>query len=1546
MDVRVPRALWDQITNFDAQVWDGAAQCTMSGFGMVQGAAQMEQHQMFGKAGGQADFTVTAGIPNTYYVAGYDATNALVAAGCQRATVGAGGTLTLTIVMGPPDSMGGNSDNCSSGAGEFTNGHVDNQMIDAMKDDTFGSCGGMGGKDAVWHFRLDSTQRVVVRSSAEFAHFLYIRSSCADGTSELARGCIPADASNNATIDIPTLNAGDYYVWIDSAAMAATGHYSLSYTTSAPINPPSNDTCAGAKTLVPNNPALTGETLLGAADDYQGSCNTAGGAETVYSFDTTSLGHTRATLVASPSPTAFSLALYVQSMPCGTGAEQGCINAGAAGPETLVIPDLPPGQYFAFVESVSGGEGTYNIGLTTQSVSANNQCAYEQTLAPGTTNGTLVNSTNETAGSCGGANGSDNFYTFTLASPQRVQLQLHSTGSPAFTPVLYLRDHNATCDGTEVACAVGGGNGTASLDILDLAAGTYDVIVDNAGSTNDGTYSLTYLILPVAPPNDFCSAAQTLVDGAAPVAGTTVGADNSVTLACAAAGPNVYYAFTLVSEHRVRVSLTNATAAQAVYVIDSCGSTVVRGCSTSGTLDILDLPAGPYVVVVGAAASGASGTFDIAYQTFPAIRNDTCSTPTTLVDGSALVGENTVGANDDYSTTCGGIGQPDVAYQFTLATRRQVQVAVSNSTFNGEFYMPAVGTCGPDSSNGCFSFTNGGGATANFRSLNPGTYSVIVDGASTAPSAGTFNILMSTTNPPPAGDTCIDAPPVLPVGVTYTDTLADGSANDTSGTCGGATGADKVQTFSLASSAHVTLTANSTGSWPFVMYLRQGAQCSTASQVSCVASSSGSAQIDITSLAAGTYWVWIDATSASVGTYSILLQESGAITPPPNDTCSGAITLLPGNQNGTLVGATDNYMGSCNATGGADVVYTFTLNAASAVTIAATPGVNTNNLAVYLQSGTCGTGTEVKCQNTSATGTETLQVDNLAPGTYFVFVEGVGPISDTFALNFTTGPPVIPPGNDNCSSPTSLSFTGSPPTAGSSGTLVNGTDDAAGSCGGGGQPDVVYLIPQSAFAGANKRIRAIVTSSTASPGTFDPVIYLRSTCAGAEIGCAQTRTDQTEVLDLANVAPGNYFLWVDKMGGPSNTFSLNVQLLAPVTVPGNDTCSAPAALTPAAFTNANAATAPTAPTSGSTVGGNDDYTLSCDPISGRDVVYSVALAAASQVVVDVEPVTQFYTPAYSLRTQANCANTTDVACNLGPIGWTNCRNQAAGTYDVIVDGEQGSVGDFTIKAYSGAASTTGFGYAQVDVPAVWNDIVPQGANLLIDVCSVTTCPIGGTGTRSVTRTLPFDVVFYGQTYLAGSNFTVYEPGYIAFDNSVGVFNNVCAPNAAAPNNLISPMWDDFGSRDPNYGGRGRVYMLVTGNAPDRQLIVQWDHYDFWQTGNHYSQWECEDFSVQAIIYENGDIEFQYQPFARNLCSGPNSPSQQRLLGAQSTIAIENSTGNEAIQRFCNAATTDTSAVFGQCCGVNAGCACPTGTCAKDTCWATKGFHFVPPRCTP
>src|SRR5262249_19068216 len=156
----------------------------------------------------------------------------------------------------------------------------------------------------------------------------------------------------------------------------------------------------------------------------------------------------------------------------------------------------------------------------------------------------------------------------------------------------------------------------------------------------------------------------------------------------------------------------------------------------------------------------------------------------------------------------------------------------------------------------------------------------------------------------------------------------------------------------------------------------------------------------------------------------------------------------------------------------------------------------------------------------------------------------------------------------------------------------------------------------------------------------------------------------------------------------TSSFSLSVQLLTAITPPSNDTCASPAALTPVALTNATPTTIPGIPaTNGSTLGATNDYTESCNAIDGRAVAHSLTLGSTSQLVLELNPVTQFYLPAYSLRTAANCSTTAgDVACLLNE-RFLNCPGVNAGTYDLIVDGEGGSVGDFTVRAMSGAAAS-------------------------------------------------------------------------------------------------------------------------------------------------------------------------------------------------------------------------------------------------------------------
>ena len=125
-------------------------------------------------------------------------------------------------------------------------------------------------------------------------------------------------------------------------------------------------------------------------------------------------------------------------------------------------------------------------------------------------------------------------------------------------------------------------------------------------------------------------------------------------------------------------------------------------------------------------------------------------------------------------------------------------------------------------------------------------------------------------------------------------------------------------------------------------------------------------------------------------------------------------------------------------------------------------------------------------------------------------------------------------------------------------------------------------------------------------------------------------------------------------------------------------------------------------------------------------------------------------------------------------------------------------------------------------------------------------------------------------------------------------------------------------------------MTTSGAQPNRKVTIEWEKYDFWQEGHHEQALgsfggfmvECVGVSAQAILYENGDFEFQYQPIAINeSCQGSTRTGflyttlPNRTVGSHATIGIENANGSVSIQRACNADITETnsgSAQFGTC----------------------------------
>jgi hypothetical protein len=580
-----------------------------------------------------------------------------------------------------------------------------------------------------------------------------------------------------------------------------------------------------------------------------------------------------------------------------------------------------------------------------------------------------------------------------------------------------------------------------------------------------------------------------------------------------------------------------------------------------------------------------------------------------------------------------------------------------------------------------------------------------------------------------------------------------------------------------------------------------------------------------------------------------------ATPPPANDTCATPTPLIAGLLgSGTLVGAKSDVTLSCVAGAAGDVFFAFTLATAQSVTVLST---STTDTALALLAGDC--ATELACAESTAVG-EQIELGHLAAGTYRLAVKGVGGSAGSFTIGYTTGPPR--PVNDQCTGAILLgagvSRTGD--------TTVNALDDADGSCGDTTSGDVVYSF---AVPGpANARARLTVSNATG----WDPVLYARAgACTGAEVGCAQLATGASETLDMPNLAPGTYYVWVDAQGGGAGTFDIGLELLPAVPPPGHDTCGAPDPLVEGVIETH------------STVGAADDLALSCLTSDSRDTVHELTLASPRAVLITLIPLAPTWSLAVALRAMASCATTPDLSCvaSAASSRIINRPSLAAGAYDVVVDGAPGASGDYTI-VYETRASDASFGYWLIDTTGAYVSIAGDSAATKQGIpLTLTTDTTTGAGDEwSQTITLPFSFTYFGTGYPsvhANANL------FLTFDTpptGSASWTNDCPLDATSPTNAIAPFWDDGIAHEE---GPSELWTKSEGVAPNRRFIIE---YKNWQL-LHCAGTTCTRLKVnvghQVILYENGDIDFRYGP--RSVPDTSKGCGNQHV-GCSATIGIE------------------------------------------------------------
>ncbi|MDO9021896.1 MAG: putative metal-binding motif-containing protein [Deltaproteobacteria bacterium] len=291
-------------------------------------------------------------------------------------------------------------------------------------------------------------------------------------------------------------------------------------------------------------------------------------------------------------------------------------------------------------------------------------------------------------------------------------------------------------------------------------------------------------------------------------------------------------------------------------------------------------------------------------------------------------------------------------------------------------------------------------------------------------------------------------------------------------------------------------------------------------------------------LPAGEYFFQIATTSAVVGTGDVAVTvELGDPTPTPaNDACAGAIDLVPGTAaRGTLVDVADDVLTSCGGTS-PDLVYRLTLTERRDVTLRAS-GARNDYLTLSLVDTCARSPTTLRCGNG---GPAQLSLRNVAPGTYYVVVEGTR--VQQFTLEAELAAPTTAVPGDACANPIVIA-----PNSTVMGTVNGAQGDVPISCYGGDSRDLVYRFTLDRTLDVNAVLRG---------GASDFFFMAVQRTCGSSTGEVACRYGTVGRLTARGLDPGDYFLVVRPLRGTDFTLTLAASPpLAPVMASGNDTCA-------------------------------------------------------------------------------------------------------------------------------------------------------------------------------------------------------------------------------------------------------------------------------------------------------------------------------------------------------------------------------------------------------
>ena len=481
---------------------------------------------------------------------------------------------------------------------------------------------------------------------------------------------------------------------------------------------------------------------------------------------------------------------------------------------------------------------------------------------------------------------------------------------------------------------------------------------------------------------------------------------------------------------------------------------------------------------------------------------DTCADPLDVSAGGFFL-IDTTGSNADYPTSCGGSGRRDLVATFTLEEARSVMIEGE-----GDFFTVTLALrtdCEASASE--VACESGFPGIIRRRSLEPGTYFVLASSSV----VGEIGLEVTFGEPiaPATNDLCATPIAIDPATApTVSGSFAEvGDQAVTS--CGFSGSPDLFYTFTTTAEQDVEITALSTTGESLTWALRP--DCAGA-DLRCVYGSPAMGRVH--QLPMGTYIVMVEGPSWADVDFTLDVRFLPPTPPPPGDTCASPLPVTVGTPAvGTLIDKQDDIDVSCGFRY-RDVVHSFTLDAASDVTVELDAGVFGN---MSIRS-TCEGPAEVRCVSGSPSR---ARLRNMAAGTYYVIAEASRASGYTLRVDATT-PPTVPvdvTGNDDCSSAHDVPATGGLFHGALGAPLLN---------------DYTTALCGSSASGTDAAFRLVLTSSrrvvmSTEGSAFDSVLHVhRDTCtSGSELYCDDDGGEgSTSLLDRV-LDPGTYFIIVD-----------------------------------------------------------------------------------------------------------------------------------------------------------------------------------------------------------------------------------------------------------------------------------------------------------------------------------------------------------------------------------------------------------------------------------